>query len=298
MEPTADSSLSAEPSHRPRRRLRFSVRTLLVLVLILGAALGWVADKLRRARRQHEASVAVVSRHGTVDYGKAFRLESWGKLPLGPPPRHVWLREHLGDDLFETVTHVAFFRQPEVTDLDMAVLDAFPDLEEFHVSKAPVTDKGIAHLAGMKKLRRVTISEAPITDSSLLAIGRLPHLDQLDLNGTRITDAGLVALDAMPHLLTLDLQWTRITDAGLVHLAGLKELRFLQLGCTEITDVGLDDLRGLKSLKYLGIAATRVTSEGKASIEAALPGCNVTWWRRHGELSEAGGRPEIPEPRP
>jgi hypothetical protein len=275
-----------------------SVRGLLVLGLILGAALGWVADKLRRARRQHEASVAVLSRHGTIDYGESFRLESWGRLPLGAPPRHGWLREWVGDDLFDTVTRVTFFGQEGVGDADLALLEDFPDMEELHVSKAPVTDRGIAHLAGMKRLRRVTISEAPITDRSLVAISRLPRINQLDLNRTRITDAGLVALDAMPHLLTLDLQWTQVTDAGLVHLAGLRELQFLQLDCTEITDDGLDQLRNLRSLKYLSIAATRVTSEGRASIGAALPGCNITWWGRHGNLNEAGGRPDIPEPTP
>ncbi len=280
------------------RKLRFSVRTLLVGVLIIGAALGWVASKLSRARRQHAAAIAVVALHGTVDYGKNFRLHSQGgRLWLGPPPRHGWLRKLFGDDLFDSVTRMAFFRQEAVTDTDMAVLDAFPDLEDFHLSKAPVTDAGISHLRGMTKLQRVAISEVPITDASVAMLARLPKLTDIMLNHTRIGDASLAYLGSMPQLRLLDLQWTRVTDAGLVHLAVLKRIEWLQFDCTEISDAGLDHLRGLKSLKYLSIAATRITPEGKASIEAALPGCNVTWWRRHGDLSDAGGRPDILEPK-
>ncbi len=278
-------------------RFRFRLRTLIVLVLIVGGMMGWIAYKFRQARRQHDAAVAVVSRYGTVDYGRHFRLDAWtGRLQMSPPPNHVWLRKWLGDDMFDTVTVVSFFRQKGVTDADMALLDAFPDLEDFHVSIAPVSD--LAHLAGLKKLRGLTLIGVPIADSDLRSIARLPVLTDVSLGGTRIGDAGVAMLGTMPQLRTLDLEWTRVTDAGVAHLAGLKRLEWLQLTCTEITDAGLDHLRGLKSLKFLWIGATRVSPEGKASIEAALPGCRVVWWERQGDLSQAGGRPEIPEPQP
>jgi hypothetical protein len=264
--------------------------------MVLGGGLGWVAAKLRLARRQHDAAIAVVSRHGTVDYGEHFRLESWGRLQMKPPADHAWLRMRFGDDLFDTVTKVAFFRRPAVTDADMALLDAFPDLEDLHVSKAPVTD--FSRLARLTKLRRLTLSEVPICDPGLAAISRLPLLTDLSLNGTRIGDEGLAILGQMPQLRLLNLEWTKVTDAGMAHLAGLRRLEWLQLSCTEISDAGLAHLRGLERLKYLMIAATRVTPEGKASIEASLPGCNVTWWAREVDLSQAGGRPEIPEPNP
>lgn len=274
-----------------------TLRALILVVAIFGGALGWFASTLRSARRQHDAVVVVLSHFGTVDYGQEIRLAPGTRLQMKPKPRHAWLRKRLGDDLFDSVTNVTFFRQQGVDDTTMAVLDAFPALEELHVSKAPVTDHGFTHLAGRTKLRRIAISEAPITDATLLSIASLPRVMSLDLNRTRITDAGLVALDAMPQLRTLDLEWSQVTDAGMVHLVGLKRLQFLQLSCTEISDDGLKFLRDLTSLKYLSISATRVTPEGKDSIAAALPGCSVTWWSRNGRLSEAGGRPEIPKPK-
>jgi hypothetical protein len=288
---------AATPSPKPPRLrwLRFGLRTLFVLVLAIGVGLGWFAAKLRRARLQRNAAIAVVSLNGTVDYGKNFRLESWGRLPLGPPPTsHAWLRKRFGDDLFDSVTGVVFFRQAGVTDADMALLDAFPDLEGLHISKAPVAD--LSHLAHLRSLQRVMLSEIPISDASLTSIASLPKLTHVNLSRTRIGDAGLAILGTMPQLRSLDLQWTRVTDAGLIHLSGLNRIEWLQLDCTEITDSGLDHLRGLLSLKYLSIAATRVTPDGKSSIEAALPNSNVTWWLRHGDLSQGG--PEIPEPQP
>jgi hypothetical protein len=110
--------------------------SLLVAVLVIGGGLGWVAAKFRRARRQHDAAVAAVALHGTVDYGEHFRLQSWGRLQMRSPADHTWLRKRFGDDLFETVTKLEFFRCPEVTNADMTLLDAFPDLEDLHVSGA------------------------------------------------------------------------------------------------------------------------------------------------------------------
>ena len=280
------------------RRVRFGLRSLMVLVLIFSAIFGWIGNLLSGAERQRAAAVAVVSRHGTVDYGKNFRLAILGyKQQLGPQPRHAWLRKQFGDDLFDNVTRVSFFRQEQINDADMALLDAFPELDQFDVCLAPVTDVGIAHLAGMKKLTRVSLSEVPITDVSVLTLARLPLLTDVMLDRTRVGDASLAALGKMPQLRLLDLQWTKITDAGLAHLAGLKRITWLQVDCTEITDAGLEHLRGLQTLKYLSIGATHVTPSGKASIQAALPHCNVTWWARHGDLSDAGGGPKIPEPK-
>jgi hypothetical protein len=52
-------------SHPWRRLLRFSVRGLIVLVLVIGAGLGWV---VRSARIQREAVAAIKSAGGGVTY--------------------------------------------------------------------------------------------------------------------------------------------------------------------------------------------------------------------------------------
>jgi hypothetical protein len=57
------SAQSDHATHRWRKFLRFSVRGLIVLVLVIGAALGWF---VRGARTQRDA-VAAIERAGGSD---------------------------------------------------------------------------------------------------------------------------------------------------------------------------------------------------------------------------------------
>jgi hypothetical protein len=54
------TTTSAPPAPKPRRRwLQFSLRTLLVLMLVLGCGLGWLAYKIKAAREQRAAVDAI-----------------------------------------------------------------------------------------------------------------------------------------------------------------------------------------------------------------------------------------------
>jgi hypothetical protein len=288
----------ADPS-RKRRWPRFSVRTMVVLVLVAGLGLSWVASKFRAARRQREAVEAIVKVRGEVDYGQQSRVVHWAlgqRLRFGPPPRHAWLRDRLGDDLFESVTVARLTGQGPATDSDAAYLAALPDLEEVCIDHVPITDAGLAPLAGLAKLRRLRLTDVPITDAGLAPAPRWPRLTDVTLDRTRVGDAALAYLGRMSQLRMLSLQWTRVTDAGLAHLKDLRRIEWLDLTCTDVTDAGLVHLRGIASLKFLYIGGTGVTSGGRDSIRAALPRCDVGWWPRHG--GPGSGGPDIPEPKP
>jgi hypothetical protein len=54
---------------KPRRRwLQFSLRTLMVLLLVLGAGLGWLAHEAERARAQQKLAAAIQQLGGRVEY--------------------------------------------------------------------------------------------------------------------------------------------------------------------------------------------------------------------------------------
>jgi hypothetical protein len=62
----ADMSTRPEPASGPWRRfLRFSVRGLIVLVLVIGAAIGWL---VRSAHIQRDAVAAIRAAGGAVKY--------------------------------------------------------------------------------------------------------------------------------------------------------------------------------------------------------------------------------------
>src|SRR5262245_3580204 len=84
-----------QPTANPwRRRLRFSVRALMVLVLIIGGGLGWV---IHRARVQRDAVATIRRAGGDVAYSWQW---SGGRpvFPRSKPPGPDWLRRILGPD--------------------------------------------------------------------------------------------------------------------------------------------------------------------------------------------------------
>src|SRR5271167_2173291 len=92
------------PASRPWRRfLRFSVRGLIVVVLVIGAWLGWL---VRSARIQREA-VAAIERAGgnvTFDSGWTENTTNRPREPWAPE----WLVDQIGIDYFAHVCAVSF----------------------------------------------------------------------------------------------------------------------------------------------------------------------------------------------
>jgi hypothetical protein len=58
----------SEGTHE-RRRFRFSLRTLLVFVVVLSVLLGWFAMRLERVRRERAVVETVVGMGGHACYG-------------------------------------------------------------------------------------------------------------------------------------------------------------------------------------------------------------------------------------
>ena len=95
----------AKPVSSPlRRSLRFSVRGLVVVVLVIGAGLGWL---VRNARIQRDA-VAVIERGGGgVSYD--WDLQSASISAAGKPWAPSWLVDLVGIDYFGHVRLVGLF---------------------------------------------------------------------------------------------------------------------------------------------------------------------------------------------
>jgi hypothetical protein len=226
---------SAPVSRRGQRFLRLSVRGLIVVVLLIGAGLGWMVRVLRTAQLQRDAVTAIKSARGAVAYDGIL----WdGQEPKEWVPRsRRWLRDHIGVDYFAQFTHV-YFGFSSSTAIDAAVGQAshLTRVRVMDLGRSSVSDAGLAHLK-------------ELTDLCILSVG-----------GTRVTDAGLVHLKGLTKLSWLSLAETQVTDAGLAHLEGLTELRVLTLQGTQVTDAGVNELKRanprlfvLRLIKGLGL---------------------------------------------
>jgi hypothetical protein len=265
------NALSSPPTPKPRRRwLQFSLRTLMLLVVMFGAGFGWLGMKLRQAKVQREAVDAVSHLRVSVSYDRTTSL-----VP-------DWLRTMLGDDVFAAVVW-ADFDDPQVTDADLRHLEGLPQLRTLHLTNAKVTDAGLEHVKGLTQLRHLNLFGTTVTDTGLAHIEGLTQLRYLRLTHTQVTDAGLEHLKGLTQLEDLTLVASQVTDAGLAHLEGLTQLRSLVLASTHVTDAGLEHLQALTQLTELHLDNAPVTDAGLVRLrgltqlaELSLSGTKIT----------------------
>ncbi len=247
-------STSAEKPRR--RRLRFSVRILMLLVLLVGACLGWWVDRVNRANRQRRAVAAILKAHGRVWYDYEFSGEM--AIPIGNPWAPEWLRKRFGDEFFQEVTMVAF-QNPLPPD---------PAPEEARESpRVRLAEAQLAAVEGLDRLERLYLVGSWTTDDGLERLKRLARLRYLNLAGTRVKGPGLAHLTALHELRELSLVRTKVDDDGLANLRGLRGLRKLNLYGTKVTDAGLAHLAGLTGLEELTLSGTKVTDTGLAHLK-------------------------------
>jgi internalin A len=287
---TSPEEMPIHPTKRMLRSyLRFSLRTLIVVVLLAGGMLGWI---VHRAHVQRDAVAAIKRAGGTVHYD--WESHSDGSFRSSAKPwAPKWLVDLVGIDYFG---HVARIDLPTkgsdgdlikigrlsglwnlnldfspVTDAGLANLKGLTDLERLYLPLTKVGDAGLVQLQGLKGLRQLGFYDNAITDEGLANLAGLTNLEYLILDGTRVTDSGLAHLKGLKNLTRLSLNRTPVGDAGLVNLQHLTHLTELYVSQTRITDGGLKHLQGMKSLKELILEGTQVSDAGVLELQRALP---------------------------
>jgi hypothetical protein len=259
-----------------RWRFQFSIRSLLVLVVVVALPCSWLAVEMKKAKDQKEAVAAIKGLGGNLYYDYEFD-DSGAWISGAEPATPAWLRARLGDDFFALAKNVTFMSGGKITDHETACLESLPDLKELWlILQRSVSDRTLAHLKGTRKLEVLYLTYCPITDAGLSSLNGLRNLKELDLCGTRVTDAGLMHMEGLVTITSLNLNFTAISDAGLQHMEVFSNLESLNLRGTHITDAGLVRLKGLAHLQTLDLAETKVTDAGVAKLQQALPNCKIT----------------------
>ena len=221
--------------HSPwHRYLRFSMRGLLVAVLLIGGWLGWIirgAESSARPRRRSSNQAASSTTNGIGRTDVWFREAGLGA---------EWLVDALGHDYFGPVLRV-FYYENRASDAVIAHILCFPDLVHLGLMGPNVTDAGVSRLFALKQISSLGLSNAHVSDAGLAGLTALTSLEELTLDGTNITDAGLANLKALKKLSYLSLRKTEVSDAGLLHLRGLANLRLLDLEGTRVTEAGITE---------------------------------------------------------
>jgi hypothetical protein len=140
-------SAASPATPRPRRRFRFTLRTLFIAVTILCCWLGW---KVNAARKQRDAAEVVrrnvVGWHGSLWYDYDFDLDS---MQLRAQREPHWLANLLGVDMFHDVVSVGVWMPDSEVFPHLANL---PKLVNLSITNCDFKDEDCKYLAGLKNL--------------------------------------------------------------------------------------------------------------------------------------------------
>ena len=302
---------SSSPAVRRKRRwFQFSLRTLLVVVLLAGCGMGWLSMKAETGRRQKAAVEAIVESGGVVTYD--YEQDSSGNwVRNAAPPGPKWLQSLLGVDCFQSV-HTVFCNQhgpmaaadfrclKDLKGLKILFADGqrgipavafnyFGDLSELQALRLDdpaLSDSEIGFVRGLAHLKVLGIRNSRVTDAGLQFLRGLTQLEEVDLTGTQIGDAGLDQLSGLGKLKRLDFSDTRVTDRGLRCLSGLNQLDTLNLDGTEVKGPGLVYLKGLRQLRTLYLRGSAISDDAIPYL-AGLTQLSQLWLGD--KISDAGG---------
>ncbi len=287
-----------------RRRIQFSISSLLLLTPAVAIPFGWLTLARDAAMQQRDVVEEIRTAGGVITYD--YQLPPDVAVPERPtPPGPRWLRNVLGDDLFVNVTEVdlsnsnfdeavlrRFRALPQLRSLalsnnasDAALenIKGLTRLQRLSLARSKITDAGLRNLEGLTELRMLNLDQTSVTDSGLRFLEGLTRLHWLCLARSKVTGAGLQHLEGLTQLEWLDLEETKVSDLGLEHLEGLTRLHELLLSGTNVSDAGLQHLGRLTHLKLLSLVGTHVTDAGFQRLQQALPN-----YRNHYGASQAG----------
>ena len=187
----------SQPMTAARRlSIRFSLRSLLLLVLAMSVSLAWI---IQQARQQAVAVSAL------RNMGIEWRVEYADSRTLNVSEM---LRKWCGEKPFRDVVRLSVDTS-RPTDAG---------LNQLRFGPRYVNDAALTHLRSLAQLEVLELHGAQVDDAWLAHLGGLTRLKQLRLDCTNVTDDGLIHLYGLKRLGTLSLMSTLVTDAGAAEL--------------------------------------------------------------------------------
>jgi len=233
-----------------RRWFQFSLRTIVVLMLLVSLVLGYWGYARRKAQRQWEAVRAIREAGGDVKINTGVMADPFDYESL--ISRSPTWQERLGIDCPQAVNvDVSLFKASgkEI----MPHLRQLRELESIRLVGDWLDDEGMKALSDCPKLTDLEIISDQITDAGVLGISGNKQLQELHVSSKQLTDRGMAVVAHLPKLESLVWRSANTTGNGLVHLQNHPQLTHLGICVTVDSDIGFEHLSTCKKLETLGV---------------------------------------------
>lgn len=222
-----------------RRWYQFSLRTLVVVMLLVSVVLGYWGNAWRRAQRQWEAVRAIEEAGGGVRINTGVLADPYDyeALMYKTPKWHKWL----GIDC------------PEVLEITIALPNG--DGKEI-----------MPHLRQLREVKSIRLEGDWLDDEGMAVVAQLPELRILTWKSANSTVDGLVHLRNHPRLTEIHLFETTVADVEFEHLSTCANLEELEIeGPNTLTSKGIHALSRLK-LKSLSFRRSPLAADAIEAI--------------------------------
>jgi Leucine-rich repeat (LRR) protein len=173
----------------------------------------------------------------------------------------------------ESLTSLALYGSPMLTDAGIAHLAKLPRLESLDILSTQMSDDSWPVIGKLTALKSLRLGDRTITDAGFVHLRNLTQLEHLMIDGLKtISPRAMAEIGRLTNLNFLNLGRAQYGDAAMAELAGLTRLTLLDLGDSGVSDRGLKHLRGMQSL--IGLTLPREITDEGMRIVADLPKLN------------------------
>jgi hypothetical protein len=135
-----------------RRWFQYSLRTLLLPMLLASIGISWVGVKIQQGMRERQVAASVEKVGGKVYWDMQPSMPGFLRSVLGVAMKRVH-----GVDLHNT----------QVTDAVLEQLKGLSQLQGLCLSYTQVTDTGLAHLKGLNQLKQLHLGFSQVSDEGV-----------------------------------------------------------------------------------------------------------------------------------
>jgi hypothetical protein len=242
-----------------RWRPQFRLRTLLLLLAAVCAALGGFAFHIMQLR---------------TELGAIERLSKSG-CQIGYVPREPqWLWQLTGDE-YRKRAAVLHFDEATITEAIWNDILLLPQLQGLYIENSVVNCR-LARLQELSELVALSLRRSRI--SGAIDVHDLGQLQDVDV---AFTDVDRLVVDGCRALESVTLRASKIDDDAVEELSDLPALKTLDIAGApaqpnnSVTDASLESLEGVSSLRTLYLYGAAVSTQGCERLRAANPALKI-----------------------